>query len=273
MANKEHLAILKRGVEAWNTWREENPTILPNLSEADLSGADLTAAKALGSDFRGAILTGACIADWNTNEETILEDVFCKFVYRKFDFNKNQKAERCPYGRNFESGEFTKVFQKLQDTIKLTLNNGVNWAAFAYSFRELQVKHEDQPLKIKSIDNRDGVIVVEVKVPPGADKEKAEDDFYKNYQFRHKVLEGQYQAQLKSKDDQINQLFTIINQLINQQSLIQKALAENPRTVVNNNLPNSQWAGGFSGTTHGNQIGGEIYNDGQQQDFNPESSQ
>ncbi|HEY9601979.1 MAG TPA: hypothetical protein V6C85_10240 [Allocoleopsis sp.] len=106
-------------------------------------------------------------------------------------------------------------------------------------------------------------------MPPGADKEKAKGNFYEGYDLACKALEGQYQAQLKSKDEQINQLFTIINQ----QFLIQKALVENPRTVVNNNLPNSQWAGGFSGTTHGNQIGGNIYNDGQQQDFNPESSQ
>ncbi|MGA2411123.1 MAG: hypothetical protein ABSG46_12140 [Candidatus Binataceae bacterium] len=29
MANPEHLAKLKEGVEAWNQWREENPEILP----------------------------------------------------------------------------------------------------------------------------------------------------------------------------------------------------------------------------------------------------
>jgi hypothetical protein len=27
MANEEHLGILKQGVEVWNQWREENPTI------------------------------------------------------------------------------------------------------------------------------------------------------------------------------------------------------------------------------------------------------
>ena len=29
MANKEHLAILRKGVEVWNKWREENPVIDP----------------------------------------------------------------------------------------------------------------------------------------------------------------------------------------------------------------------------------------------------
>ncbi len=44
MANPEHLAILKQGVEAWNAWREENPEIEPELWEVDLQGADLQGA-------------------------------------------------------------------------------------------------------------------------------------------------------------------------------------------------------------------------------------
>ena len=37
MANQEHLAILKQGVEVWNRWRRHNRDIKPNLSETDLS--------------------------------------------------------------------------------------------------------------------------------------------------------------------------------------------------------------------------------------------
>jgi hypothetical protein len=32
MANPEHLKILKKGVEAWNKWRKENPDIQPDLT-------------------------------------------------------------------------------------------------------------------------------------------------------------------------------------------------------------------------------------------------
>jgi uncharacterized protein YjbI with pentapeptide repeats len=42
MANKEHLAILKKGVEAWNRWRKENREIWFDLSGANLSGANLS---------------------------------------------------------------------------------------------------------------------------------------------------------------------------------------------------------------------------------------
>jgi hypothetical protein len=39
MANDEHVAMLKKGVAAWNAWRDENLDILPDLRGADLSGA------------------------------------------------------------------------------------------------------------------------------------------------------------------------------------------------------------------------------------------
>jgi hypothetical protein len=32
MANDEHVAMLKRGVAAWNAWRDENDHICPNLA-------------------------------------------------------------------------------------------------------------------------------------------------------------------------------------------------------------------------------------------------
>lgn len=41
MANEEHVKILKRGVRAWNKWREKNHEIAPDLSYLDLSNANL----------------------------------------------------------------------------------------------------------------------------------------------------------------------------------------------------------------------------------------
>jgi Pentapeptide repeats (8 copies) len=54
MANEGHVALLKRGVNAWNAWRDKNPEVRPNLSGADLFGANLNRA-----DLRGANLNGA----------------------------------------------------------------------------------------------------------------------------------------------------------------------------------------------------------------------
>jgi len=38
MANDEHVAMLKKGVDAWNGWRDENPDMSPDLSKANLRG-------------------------------------------------------------------------------------------------------------------------------------------------------------------------------------------------------------------------------------------
>jgi hypothetical protein len=54
LANPEHLAKLKEGVEPWNRWRKENPVVQPDLTEANFYQADLN-----GADLHGAFLDGA----------------------------------------------------------------------------------------------------------------------------------------------------------------------------------------------------------------------
>ena len=58
MANEEHLAILKQGVEAWNKWREENPDIVPDLKSAVLKDINLCKI-----DFNMASLDWADLSD------------------------------------------------------------------------------------------------------------------------------------------------------------------------------------------------------------------
>jgi Pentapeptide repeats (8 copies) len=59
MANKEHLARLKQGVEAWNQWRRENPDARPDLSQANLGGAHLVEADLSGTNLFWADLAHA----------------------------------------------------------------------------------------------------------------------------------------------------------------------------------------------------------------------
>jgi uncharacterized protein YjbI with pentapeptide repeats len=58
MANNEHVALLNKGVAAWNAWRDENPNILPDFSGANLGGAHLA-----GASLRGANLSGANLSE------------------------------------------------------------------------------------------------------------------------------------------------------------------------------------------------------------------
>jgi hypothetical protein len=72
MANDEHVAILKKGVNAWNAWRDENRDIRPfltgaNLSEADLSKANLNVAHLNGAHLAGANLSGAHLNETHLN--------------------------------------------------------------------------------------------------------------------------------------------------------------------------------------------------------------
>jgi uncharacterized protein YjbI with pentapeptide repeats len=59
MANDEHVAILKKGVDTWNMWRDENPSIRPDLSNADLSEVNLRTANLSRADLCEADLSGA----------------------------------------------------------------------------------------------------------------------------------------------------------------------------------------------------------------------
>ena len=49
MANPEHLELLLDGIDTWNEWREEFPTVEPDLSEADLAGVNLKGAYLSGT--------------------------------------------------------------------------------------------------------------------------------------------------------------------------------------------------------------------------------
>src|SRR3954451_12219007 len=86
MANEEHLAILKKGIPAWNGWIERQrqvemfktdlwwPTVA-DLSGADLSGARLACADFHSVDLSGAKLTGASLHGaelWRANLSSTL---------------------------------------------------------------------------------------------------------------------------------------------------------------------------------------------------------
>ena len=83
MANPEHVAKLKEGVEAWNKWREEKIEIEVDLSEAilnhtdlkgtflfeaNLSGANLIEAQMSGTNLNGANLSGANLSGADLSE-------------------------------------------------------------------------------------------------------------------------------------------------------------------------------------------------------------
>ncbi len=71
MANPEHLAKLKKGVEAWNRWRKKNPSLVPDLSGADLQLADLHQAGLYKADLTRANLTDANLSGASLGEANL----------------------------------------------------------------------------------------------------------------------------------------------------------------------------------------------------------
>ena len=67
MANDEQVAILKKGVKAWNAWRGENISVRPNLVDAKLRGANLVGANLRDANLTRADLTGAHLLQADLN--------------------------------------------------------------------------------------------------------------------------------------------------------------------------------------------------------------
>ncbi|GAX34152.1 pentapeptide repeat-containing protein [Nodularia sp. NIES-3585] len=172
---------------------------------ACLDWANLTLAQAVGTNFTSAQMTGACVEAWNIESTTKLDNVDCRFVY----LLENPKPgtdnrERRPSSGDFQPGEFTKLFEEVLNTVDLIFRNGIDWKAFVNAFQNVQNQNENTELALQSIENKgDGVVVVKVGVPDGADKEKIHSDFTQNYQFALQAVEEKYKAQLQAKDNQI----------------------------------------------------------------------
>ena len=63
MANPEHVEIIKQGVDVWNTWREANAHIRPDLRGGNLINGDFRGANLTGVDLSGSNLYHAHMSD------------------------------------------------------------------------------------------------------------------------------------------------------------------------------------------------------------------
>ena len=172
-----------------------------DLSRTDFSKANLSRIDALGTDFTEARLTGACIENWHINNSTRLKAVICDYVYLEANHQ-----ERRPHGRIFYTGEFTKLFQKFVSTVDLLFSDGINWEAFADSFRKLRVEADTKELSIQAIENRgDGDFVIRVQTPLNIDRAKIQQFIEQEYEKALQAIENKYRTQLLTKDEQLEQ--------------------------------------------------------------------
>jgi uncharacterized protein YjbI with pentapeptide repeats len=63
VANEQHLAKLREGVEKWNRWRNKNPEVRPDLSRTKLMSANLSGASLMSANLSNADLSGAHLSN------------------------------------------------------------------------------------------------------------------------------------------------------------------------------------------------------------------
>jgi len=145
MAKKEHVEILKRGVEKWNKWRGEKPDIMPdlsfadlsnaNLSNADLSNADLSNANLrqayfinanlAGANLRSSYLLQANLKSADLSTANLVGANFGSSVLNGANLNKTNLAGAILWGADLREAIFTEADMR-RVNLKVALMNGSN---------------------------------------------------------------------------------------------------------------------------------------------------
>ncbi|MEM1253830.1 MAG: pentapeptide repeat-containing protein [Cyanobacteria bacterium P01_H01_bin.21] len=213
-----------------------------NFQEVNLSGANLSRAQALGTNFEGAILTGACLEDWNINNATKFEGAVCDYVYLKVE-----QQERRPREGTFNLGEFAALFQQVVDTVDLIFVDGLDWQSFFASLQEIREQYAAADINIQAIEKKSsGAFVVRLEVSRSLDKaflqQRLNTAYRENKQLRSQLLktEGKLEGYKEQLDDFQQKVLKAMN---------------NPTY----DFTHAQFANGFvAGNIEGNQIGGTI---------------
>jgi hypothetical protein len=119
MANEEHLAILKKGIDVWNKWREENPGVVPDLSHAKLSGAsfsgvylsgaNLIRADLSNADLREAYLVAVDFRDANLCTANLCRASLIGTNFLKADLSGADLREADLFGSSLRSANLNQV--------------------------------------------------------------------------------------------------------------------------------------------------------------------
>lgn len=118
MANEEHLAILQQALDAkdiniWNIWREANPDIRPNLSEANLVTLDLRNINLQNSNLNGIRVHRSNLAEAKFSNSDLFEAKMSATMLWGCDFTKAnlQKSNlnmACLFKANLSESDLTK---------------------------------------------------------------------------------------------------------------------------------------------------------------------
>ena len=130
MAKREHLEILRQGVEKWNQWREEYPDIAPdltgaclrdiNIPNANLQSVQLSKADLVRINLRGANLSYSNISQSNINGSD-LSGVYAVGS----DFTDSDISDATLYGANLLEAKLVHADLSGADIRETTFINAI----------------------------------------------------------------------------------------------------------------------------------------------------
>lgn len=190
-----------------------------DLSEANLQGANLSRAKLVQTqldetDLTGAILTGACIEDWNITSHTKLDNVKCEYIFMRLPTKDNPEPRRKPDNRSevFKDNDFADFIKPFFDTLDLYHNQEVDPRAIAISWKKLAEDNPDANLRFASMEVKgEDNLLLRLKTAPNADLSKLSAEYFETYNQIKALAEQDVQKLIAEKDDRIQALENMVN--------------------------------------------------------------
>ena len=121
---------------------------------------------------------------------TRLAGVKCRYFFLSEKENENGHRGRRPHDpdREFEPGDFEKLFVQVQETIELLVRKGVDRAAFAHALQSMMAQYPEAHGTIPAVDRVDGAHIVRMNAEPDTDAVGVERALYSA--LESKSLEG-----------------------------------------------------------------------------------
>ena len=119
MANPEHLARLQEGVKPWNKWRQENPSVQPDFSEALLIGAHLEGANLSQADLNWVRLAGANLSGANLSKALLSHALLYKANLGEANLSEADLSQALLYRADLSKANLSKTnlsFADLHET-------------------------------------------------------------------------------------------------------------------------------------------------------------
>ncbi len=107
MANADHLVCFAQGVKAWNTWREQYPSVRPNLAGARLRGAETT--RGSMDDAYDAWLNGINLRDADLAGANLEEVSLRGASFERADLTDAVLRASCLHNATFRGARLTRA--------------------------------------------------------------------------------------------------------------------------------------------------------------------